>query len=258
MKAVRVLAVAVCFGVFAFGQEARATTIYDNYIGANPGLNGTTSSTWYGKDVIGKSSLFGVEKMNVAFANGRMQVDIFSDFFDNITNNGFGVGLGDLFISTDGYHPHSPTMDDNALNGETWEYVLALDSHDGLGGNVELHALPAGGAGILMSDDFFGQSGYIYRQGQEVQYDKSQDPANPVLATGQWSVDMDNLLLSLSIDMLNEWSNVKEFGFHWTMTCGNDVIEGAAPAPVPEPTTIFLFGTGLVGLASFSRKKAAH
>ncbi len=44
---------------------------------------------------------------------------------------------------------------------------------------------------------------------------------------------------------------------HWTMSCGNDAIEGSADvAPVPEPATMLLFGTGLAGLAGLrSRKK---
>ncbi len=46
-------------------------------------------------------------------------------------------------------------------------------------------------------------------------------------------------------------------GAHWTMSCGNDNIEGSADvAPVPEPATMLLFGTGLAGLAGLrSRKK---
>lgn len=43
---------------------------------------------------------------------------------------------------------------------------------------------------------------------------------------------------------------------HWTMGCGNDVIEQtSSAAPVPEPATMMLLATGLAGLAGGLRKK---
>lgn len=48
----------------------------------------------------------------------------------------------------------------------------------------------------------------------------------------------------------------QEFYPHFTMGCGNDNLMGhGTTASVPEPTTMLLFGTGLVGIAGAYRRK---
>ncbi len=43
---------------------------------------------------------------------------------------------------------------------------------------------------------------------------------------------------------------------HWTMECGNDYLNlNAEVNPIPEPTTLLLLGTGLIGLSNLGRKR---
>lgn len=42
---------------------------------------------------------------------------------------------------------------------------------------------------------------------------------------------------------------------HFTIECGNDNLMGQGALPAPEPATIFLFGSGLIGFAVFAKRK---
>ena len=61
-------------------------------------------------------------------------------------------------------------------------------------------------------------------------------------------------IVSIDLSGLNLTSNV---AMHWTMSCGNDVIDGItrSTVKVPEPGTLALLGSGLFGLGLVRRRR---
>lgn len=242
--------------VTAASANATPVTINDNFVGGTP-----TNSGWNGQDIIGDPNEFGISKMVVDRVGNTLTVGIFSTYFDNV--GAFGTEMGDLFISTNGWHPAgaAPYNTDDASNGEAWEYALVLSNHGeaaaatqtatsmlGQSGTAALYQI-TNNAQIILSN---APAGYIYRGNQEVQY----APGNAAAAaSGTWSIlnlggSENELLFSITSSSLN----VSDLGFHWAFTCGNDVIEGGAQ--LPEPCTMALLASALAG-GLVSRRRIA-
>ena len=58
----------------------------------------------------------------------------------------------------------------------------------------------------------------------------------------------------VTFDLASLGTDFSGLDAHWTMSCGNDAIDGSAPAPVPEPSTSVLLGIGS-GLLWLSRRR---
>ena len=128
MKKVAILILALSFGVIGWASSGSALTIMDNYIGADPTRDYPDNA-----DVVGREYLFGIDRMEVNLVGGELVVDVYSKYMDNIGR--YQTGLGDLFISIDGWHPDNPTeteKDSFWSGGEGWEFVIALDDDDKL------------------------------------------------------------------------------------------------------------------------------
>jgi len=244
LKNILILAVfsIVSLSNLVLSGSSQAYTITDTYYGAD--------AHGYG-DIIGNATLFDISKMEVTFSSGTLTVDIYSRYFNNIGAS--STELGDLFISNNGWHPYgiAPYLSDNSSNGEKWEFALVLDNHIGNSGTAKLYSINQG-----TIENSNAPAGYTWRDGQEVLF-KPSAGQNP-LGTGTWQIY--NLGTELDTDdylrfqiSYNNWEVQDALGFHWGMTCANDVIEGAAP--VPEPATMLLLGAGLIGLAGIGRKR---
>ncbi len=237
------LSLAVCT---AHGSPISPVTIQDTYQGSN--------DHGYGDRIGGQD--YEVERMEASvYGSGsvtRINVKIFTYF--NQALDQYGTQFGDLFLSTDGWHPNgaAPYTADDYSNGEDWEFVF----------DTSENRLYGGAFSILRSEQtvpFITMSHAVVRDGQEVLRGSggtALDPsswvslANASAGSGQLGyIDYDIGLSALGL------GNDFNLGLKWGMSCANDTIEGLVAHSVPEPPVWAALLAGLLAWTVTGRRR---
>jgi hypothetical protein len=241
MKKLLTAATVLVILLFSFGRAGADTSFIDD----SP--NGAT--TYYGgsilynpnvkQDVIGAS--YDIAGMTITDSGGKVTVVLTGDYFTHYASLG---SAGDLYISTTGWHTSDSPGDvhhstDTFTSTEGWDYVVSAQAQ-------KVYLLDNFSSGL---GDIQWTNGSSYAAGRADQAWRGgwwyNDPA-----IENATVTLSGGALTFTFADLPGQPNADNWGFHWTMNCGNDVIEGQGKA-VPEPVSLLLLGFIVPGLVVY-------
>jgi len=185
---------------------------------------------------------------------GYIKVILKGPYFGSINvdpSNALMGKPGDLYISSTGWKVTTDIggtgygVGDKFLLSEGWDYVVPF-KNNAAGFNTGLYEL----TGPFTSSSNQG----IFTEWREDQ--AWRDGAGNKVGNAKVDLFFDPTgSLTFTVENVFNWDPAG-IGYHWTMGCGNDVVEGGAQVDVPEPAALLLLGLGLVGLAVYKRKGA--
>jgi hypothetical protein len=236
---------------------AQTTVINDLRDGANTYYGGTavpSPSNYANQDVIPGSTLeWDINSMVVTVTGTTVDVKVIGPWFSPVYNSAdLFYNSGDLYLSSTGWKhttdsPHFIT--DTFTQAEGWNFVVTdrKPAYNQAGGftGYESGVYVLDWNTLKMTDPTYalalGRADQAYHDGYGGKVEGATVTFNNTLGANSYMEFQFNNFLSGDV------------GLHWTMYCGNDVVEGQVTF-VPEPGSLLLLGFGLAGLGVYRRR----
>jgi hypothetical protein len=209
--------------------------------------NGTTTTPGGGGQAFDAEYLFAKTDGNTLYIGLQTGFDVSDDGAVDYGNKTYHAG--DIALSFDG---DSST---GTAGASTWEFGIDLGFYsEGYNSGTVLGTDPAGIYAVTTWNNEVVLPGHASSNPYAIEAGSLSIGAADYVSSGSGIEGVSHYTwVAFNINDLNLGYSADSVDVHWTMSCGNDAINGSYS--VPEPMTLSLLGLGLLSLGLVRRRK---